>query len=590
MFRLQESNLPKDPKFPADLKELGFFINEAGQFCMINYPDKFFQYYYSNNERVNNARREAYHQCQRREVAKRLSALGLVNLYLPQLTSVKPEDEASVPILAPPAEILRTRKRVIVIVNSTLQDLGILAYRELQRAAGVNDGSIIGFVKEIIRRSTGADDTADLFKDGAGVADKSKETPGIIVMNCGQLLYSYKFGEAKTVRSWNDMPVQSACHEPVQITEDNKIPGNRDATEHIKFVIENVLHNKDFVAEDAEIYMIGIENGGEHLVRVLDEHLERYGLWLTAMALIEPRMHSSHIHNPHLRAFLRRRARQWRVESSNNPAECVAVPSHYAEEVAALEGSTGEKVDVTPAEKDHLNWLDTVQASGTVSNILSAIPTQLANLKISLGPDHGTKAADDTRPLEDSICPTFCDDENPHGAGECIFIARSVQRCVLQFFEEVAKDPAKYHNPVFEVNAPDALEDNGWGEEETPADASTKAELKIRKEELERMKTALRNTPETAEFREGKVALEKRIQRLEKEYQELSEKKSTEENTGTTAAQEKKEVWEPVGRGPKVPFAGDMVDSELVKASGLDDSAEDDEDVAELAPEVNGQT
>jgi hypothetical protein len=35
-------------------------VNKAGQFRMIDYPDKEFQYRYSNNDRANEMRREAY--------------------------------------------------------------------------------------------------------------------------------------------------------------------------------------------------------------------------------------------------------------------------------------------------------------------------------------------------------------------------------------------------------------------------------------------------------------------------------------------------------------------------------------------------
>jgi hypothetical protein len=136
----------------------------------------------------------------------------------------------------------------------------------------VNGGSVTNFAKELIKRSTPAKDDFDIFKDGAGVENKAEETPGLIVMNCGQLLYSYKFGEAKSVRSWTAMPRKSSCHDSIKITEDNHIDGNREAKEHIQFVLENVINNKNFVAEDAEVYVVGIEDGAENLLFILDEN------------------------------------------------------------------------------------------------------------------------------------------------------------------------------------------------------------------------------------------------------------------------------------------------------------------------------
>lgn len=191
-------------------------------------------------------------------------------MYLPQLTYTKPQGEGYVPILAPPAEILKTRKRVVVLINDSAQDLGILAYRRLQRELGVNGGSVINFTKELTKRSTGPDEGCVSFEDGVGIADKDKETPGLIVMNCGQLLYSYKFNQAMTIQSWHATPRKSACHDPIQITDYNHVEGNRDAKEHIQFVIENVIKNSNFVAADAEVYFIAIENGATELLEILD--------------------------------------------------------------------------------------------------------------------------------------------------------------------------------------------------------------------------------------------------------------------------------------------------------------------------------
>lgn len=266
------------------------------------------------------------------------------------------------------------------------------------------------------------------------------------------------------------------------------------------------------------------------------------------------------------------------------------MPSNYAEEVAALEASSTQKANVTEADQEPVDWLETVQPSGIGSYILSSISKGVANLTPSTASDQTSHFQDEdsTDNWEDAICPTFSDDENPQGAGECIFIARSVQRCVLEFFEEVAKDPTHYHNPVFEVATENGLEDNGWGGDEPSTDVSTEAELKVRKEELDQLKDALRNTPDKADLREGKTLLEKRIQRLEKEYQELSEKKPEAEVNGVRALPENVGSWDPVGRGPKVPVAGSMVDGELVKAVGMDDPAEDEDEMAVLDAAING--
>lgn len=76
MFRAKEEYLQEDPTFPANLKELGlgvyslvrrrstlilcsFFVNNIGQLRMTEFPDKDYQYQFSNSERYNELRREA---------------------------------------------------------------------------------------------------------------------------------------------------------------------------------------------------------------------------------------------------------------------------------------------------------------------------------------------------------------------------------------------------------------------------------------------------------------------------------------------------------------------------------------------------
>ena len=207
-------------------------------------------------------------------------------MYLPTLTPTKP-DTPHIPILAPPAEVLKTRKRVIILINDTLQDLGILAYRQLQRELGLNGGSIVNFTKEIIRRSTKAKDGFGIFKDGAGVEDKDKETPGLIVMNTGQLLYSHKSNQAMTMRTWLSQPRKSICHDAIQIHEtENRVEGHRTPQEHIKSVFDTVVKNPDFVAPDAEIYVIAIENGVENLLNILSSECKFLGTGSNSQKLL----------------------------------------------------------------------------------------------------------------------------------------------------------------------------------------------------------------------------------------------------------------------------------------------------------------
>lgn len=210
-------------------------------------------------------------ECSRVETEKRLTALGISRIYLPDFTTDKP-NSPHVAILAPPPDILKTRKRIVVIVNDSIQDLGILAYRQLQRELGLNGASVVDFAKELIKRTvkdTFVEKYNDIFEDGFEV-DNKDDIPGLIVMNTGQLLYSYKYNKSMTLRSWSAMPRKSAVHEMIRIHEqENRISGHRDPQEHIQSVFDDILCNPDRVAPNAEVYLIAIENGADHSISLL---------------------------------------------------------------------------------------------------------------------------------------------------------------------------------------------------------------------------------------------------------------------------------------------------------------------------------
>ena len=212
-------------------------------------------------------------ECFRVETAKRLAALGIHKVYLPDYSKTKPNGP-HIPILAPSPEVLKTRTRIIVIINDQNQDLGILAYRQLQFEKGLIGGSVAGFVKDVIQRSTFNHDSEQSFEDGASICNED-QAPGIVVLNPGQLLYSHKHNKAMNLRSWSAMPRKSCMHEMIKIhEEENGIAGHRTPVEHIKSVLTEVIYNSDRVSDDAEIYFIAIESGAQHMVEALGEDCE----------------------------------------------------------------------------------------------------------------------------------------------------------------------------------------------------------------------------------------------------------------------------------------------------------------------------
>ncbi|KAG9187889.1 hypothetical protein G6011_05760 [Alternaria panax] len=602
MFRRIEDTLEPDPSFPADLEKLGFFINSLGDIRMINAPEMPYIYHATNNERVNEVR-----PCQRKEVEKRLSYLGLNCIHLPAFAMTKPNGP-HVPILAPPPEVLKTRKRIIVLVNDTMQDLGILAYRQLQRELGINGGSVVNFAKDIIKRSatdTNAEKDASIFKDGYVLGDTTT-TPALIVLNTGQLLYSHKYDQAMTLRSWSAMPRKSVAHDMVRIHEDeNRVPGHENAKEHVKTIFDQVICNPDRVAADAEVYVIAIEDGTESVLQLLTEDFDKYGSRMTAMALIHSLIDDSQIKDRQIRAFLHQRTRQWRFSDLTvNPQHCTDLPTSYDQQ--SDDSPTSTDTAFIMHSTKHISWHERISA-GAVSTLTKA----LHRLAISITPSaNGTTSTPPSTTEEETtewssgqavLCPTFAGGEN--SVGECIFTHPPVQHATLSFFQDVAQDPLNYRNPrtlkpyieAVPQPSPDnplslpspSNEDNYDGDNGgddtginfqalSPPTTPEQAELEEARQRLTELRVAFTACPDNIpSLNKGRAKLEKKIKMMETRVENLETKALGHGGLVAGEGEGKRENWKMQVEGPKVPFAGTMVDSGLLKAAGLMESAEE---------------
>ncbi|KAJ4373804.1 hypothetical protein N0V83_002543 [Neocucurbitaria cava] len=588
MFRRQEETLAPDPSFAADLKELGFFINNVGHIRMIEAPDKQYLFNSTNNERVNEVLREAMQVCVRKESEKRLSALGLARVYLPDFSTTKP-DGPHVAILAPRPEILKTRKRIVVIINDALQDLGILSYRQLQRELGVNGGSIVNFVKEMRKRSTAVDAAEkieDIFDDGYAIQDDN-DTPALVVMNTGQLLYSHKHNTAMTMRSWSAMPRKSVVHDMIRIhDEENRVQGHRSPKEHIKSVFDKVLCNPHRVASDAEVYIIAIEDGTANVVSVLSEDFGKYGARITAMALIHSIIDESQIKHPNLRAFLHQRTRQWKYSDvTSDPCHCVNLPDDYED---CFEGEPYGTYSSTADSLKQVCWNEDLPVPGALSSITKTLHRVALTVTAPKLNDAAVVAsATDTEwsTGQSVICPTFAG--GSESSGECVFTNPTVQHTILSFFEEVAQDPENYRNPSFKIytETPQPTPENALilsADDLTVFDHKSllpemtpeQAELGEERQKLNDMRVALQACPLNPELEKGRERLIKKIQDKETEIDGLEKKALATGSLKAGEAMEKRENWKPQKEGPKVAFAGTMVDSELLKAAGMFETAD----------------
>lgn len=178
--------------------------------------------------------------CIRQLVTTRLlSSLSLTRLPL----TASPSDP-HIPILT--SRNLPTTTRTILFFGEGCQDLGIFAYRIIGQESNAA-GSALDFVRAI---------------------ESSKDSPGIIIANLGQLIWYRRGGRAVTRVSWSALPRKSGVAEYMRINPvKNRVPENEDMAAHVKYVFEEVVPK--MVNPNSRLNIVGVGEGASEVVAYL---------------------------------------------------------------------------------------------------------------------------------------------------------------------------------------------------------------------------------------------------------------------------------------------------------------------------------
>lgn len=186
-----------------------------------------------------------------------MKSLGVDVTRLPLEAS--PEDP-HVPIFT--SANLATAKRTILYFGEELQDLGVFAYRTVGQVS-TGAGTALDFVSAI---------------------QASKDSPGIIIANLGQLTW-YRRGKRAVSRvSWNALPGKTSVSGPMRVDPvKNRARGNEDMTAHVKYVFEEVV--RQMVNKDAKLDVIGVGEGASESVGYLDRNWDQWQDRIQAVAV-----------------------------------------------------------------------------------------------------------------------------------------------------------------------------------------------------------------------------------------------------------------------------------------------------------------
>lgn len=517
-----------------------------------------------------------------------MECLGMQLFYLPQLSTEKPK-APHVAIYTTPPEILKTRKRVIVIVNDESQDLGVFAYRELCGSAGIDMGSSISFVKELISRSEATNaggqlqsDTdrplAELLENQAKLtrhtgsirqedrsdtngikvetSTSSATLPGLLISNAGQLLYSYKLNESMTRDSWNARPLPSAVHNAIQVSPENLIPDNETPEKHVEFVFKNVLQNSDIVSQDAEVYIVAMQTRGDLVLEYLNDNWSKHCRNTMAIALMDPRDLPSTA-TGEFAGFLQRRARAWK----RSPAPLLAA-IEAPTPLSAKSHNAGLDSSLTTNWSERNDWSQHQRrGSSNGSRFGTDNKDEILDLTYLKNPDY---VVDDNSVTQ----PTFSAGDLI--AGECVF--PNVFRSVLDWFEEVAAAPLTYKNPVFtdlwKELEPSCEEQLGDGTTSGERDAKTESGL-------------LTSGPVVGAL--DNLNLEDTADPASAELESVAHEVSAVEDATREARDEEQEVARVDSAWPieeEVEMAGVKFPKSMVDEAGLGDSSDEEDDGA----------
>jgi hypothetical protein len=240
-----------------------------------------------------------------------MEQFGVPALYLPQMTTTKPDDdEPAAPIFTTRQADLSAKKNVIIIINDHMQDLGVWAYRKICDDS-FDAGSCTGTIKALKLRHHSVESSE----------------PGLVILNPGQYYYSHRERRSLTHESWEALPKKSLFHPTVKADgTHNLVAGSHDMQEHITTVFEKVVNNEQFVRRDADLYIVGIGDGANGVLAYLNTHWSALCARVKAAAWVQPYADTGTF-DTSFAAFLETRTRSWTVSTAPLNT-CLGMPDH----------------------------------------------------------------------------------------------------------------------------------------------------------------------------------------------------------------------------------------------------------------------
>jgi hypothetical protein len=310
MFSRTDHDVPEDFDFPTTLDELGLKRDLRGRYVLIADEDKFYNYRRYDTKSTNDKYSEAVHKAIRNDVYAWLDTMGIKLIYTHDkdlsTTSKIPGEKPKIKMLCGGFDA--DLKDVYVFIGDSRRELGIVSRVATDSEGGPREGTVLGVAKALQSRGS-----------WSGL-------PAMLVLNPGELLYSYATKSCMTQDIWNTRKRPHAFAEQYAVTDKNKVPGHATPQEHVNTVLDHIL--PQLVEEQHErLHIIAVGDGGENVLKYLNEkftddpNAKIAGLTLVSVALVNSSHDTDTLNSAHLKKFMAKHGRAW--DSSAEPKNTV---------------------------------------------------------------------------------------------------------------------------------------------------------------------------------------------------------------------------------------------------------------------------
>jgi hypothetical protein len=324
MFRRADTSIAEDVDFPTTLAELGLKRDLRGRYVHIDDEERFYTYDKFATKLTNDKYHEAVHEAMRKDVYGLLSNMGVKLIHAHEkdvsVTSEIPDEKPKIKMLHGGFDA--DTKDVYIFIGDSRRELGIISRVHTDSEGGPREGTVLGVAKALQRHG-----------EFAGL-------PAMLVLNPGELLYSYATKSCMTQDIWNTRKRPHVLAEQYTVKPQNKVPGHTTSQEHVNTVLDHIL--PQLVTEyHKRINIIAVGDGGESILKYLDnkftdDHNAKIaGLTLVSVALVTSSHGEDTLNSPQLKKFMAKHGRAWdsSAEPKNNVLGKVAPEfAHYTQD------------------------------------------------------------------------------------------------------------------------------------------------------------------------------------------------------------------------------------------------------------------